>query len=169
MREFPVEVVEGRLWLSDRPTAARICKEEGRGHAVWGESACEALRLGIRAVITTGWNAQQCNDGSAYGEGVLVLAGGLHGLKLAFDDASIVDLEIIRLACRFHELLGPTLVHCNAGGNRSPAVVACIAEACYGLPYERTYEIIGGPPGGTPEMRDLPARWRQDHYKQVAS
>lgn len=153
-----IEVVAGRLWLSDRPTAVDLCTERGAGHA-GGPSECPALAMGIRSVISIGTDSQRCRRGAfGHWDKELIVAAGLHGLKLAWDDDDIVPLQWIEVASAFHRCFGATLLNCNAGHNRSRAVVACLAATHYGQPAERTYAILGAAPYSA-AMRDLVARW----------
>lgn len=163
MNKFPLEVVPGRLWLSDRLTAKELCLEQGSGFGLRGTSSCTALDMGIKAVIAIGWNSQECHDGGPAKPAQILYAAGLHCLKLSYDDSDVVPLEAIEIAASFHRFFGPSLVHYNAGGNRSVMLIGMLAEICEDVDHRKAWKTIGHGPQGTEEMRQVPVRWRAAH------
>lgn len=107
LKKEPHVIIDKRLWQSSKKFAAAICMSGGY-HS----------HLGIKGVICVAANVCVCYDHA------------LSVLRLPALDRMDVPPEWFETAVQFYRGVGPVLVHCRAGLNRSSVFSAAIAYSC---------------------------------------
>lgn len=141
-----VEVIEGKIWQSDREGAEAVACGTGR-----------LEELGIGGVICAAHNLRL-----KYREElpVLILPVDDHGLVDGDQNRSPVSPKLFDTAVDFHRRHGPTLVHCDANGVRSSAFAAALAMF-EGHSVESAIAATKGVP--TPELLEALEVWAATH------
>lgn len=128
--------VGARVWQADEPDARKACEA---GSLAWRP-------IGIRAVLCPAFNVR------------IPYHPELAAMLLPVRDETDVPAGMYDLAVDFHRRLGPTLVHCFGGLNRSSVFAAALLMAD-GLPLEDALERVNALP--RPEILASLRRWAQ--------
>lgn len=115
------EVLKGMLWTASLQETEELVRPEAMG--AYG-------RYGIRAVLTVACDVRpKC---------VAVLPQ----LCLPVIENGPTPLNFFELACKFVKSMGPTLVHCHAGQNRSRVFAIAILVRLHQIPLERAIQMV---------------------------
>lgn len=122
------------MWQADEADARRLC-----------EGYCEGwVAEGFKAVICPAFNVR------------IPYHPKLAALILPVWDEVKVPAGMFDCAARFHKEVGPTLVHCHGGLNRSSAFAAALLMTD-GMPLEKALGSVNAMPW--PELLGSLSRW----------